>query len=198
MNRSPVRCHEACKKDPECLFYSYDQASRCNLFSSCQPKSKENSTINALTCPIRKFSYSKCRRGVKILIYTQKFAALTERKADLFKHHSTELRNTSQWSRFIYDSITGDNDFNFWDCYGYCINRQECDAFVFNRYETKCYLGNLATKERLFFEGPPTIQELFILSRRKFKISGQICETLFTFKLSFLSIFRAKSIFQEI
>ena len=95
---------------------------------------------------------------------------MTERKADLFQHHSTELRNTSQWSSFIYDSITGDNDFNFWDCYGYCINRQECDAFVFNRYETKCYLGNLATKERLFFEGPPTIQELFILSRRKFKI----------------------------
>ena len=54
VNRNPLRCHETCKNDPECLYYTYDSASRCNLFSSCQFKEKENSTINAFTCPIRK------------------------------------------------------------------------------------------------------------------------------------------------
>ena len=119
-----------------------------------------------------------------IVAFSSVFPALIENRASIFKYHSTEMRNTSQWSSYIYDSITGDKDFNFWDCYAYCINRNDCDAFVFDRYKPKCYLGNLAANNQLFYEGPRTVQEMFVVSRRKFtsvpsKLFSFILLTLF-------------------
>ena len=53
--RTPTRCYHACKADPECRFYAYDDFTKCTLFSNCETFTKvANTTLNSLSCPIRR------------------------------------------------------------------------------------------------------------------------------------------------